>query len=65
MPGVDQHQGDPLTPSSTLQQSITTAALPVERTVAAALNLLLDVEHRSVVASEQGLVNRQGNTIGW
>lgn len=64
MPRVAQLQGDPLTLSSTFQQSITTAALSVERTVAAAVNLLLDAQHRPVVASEQGLVNRQGGAIG-
>jgi hypothetical protein len=58
MPRVDQLQGDPLTLSSTFQQSIATAALPVERTVAAAINLLLDAQHRPVVASEHALVNR-------
>jgi hypothetical protein len=64
MPRFDQLRGDPLTLSSTFQQSITTAALSVERTVAAAVNLLLDAQHRSAAASEQSLVNRQGDTIG-
>jgi len=65
MPRVDQLQGNPLTASSTLQRSITAAASSVERAVAAAVNLLLDAQHRSAVKSEQGLVNRQGDTFGW
>lgn len=58
MPRIDQLQGNPLTLSSTFQQRITTAALQVERTVAAPVNLLLDAQHRPVVASEKVLVNR-------
>jgi len=65
MPHVDQLRGNPLILSSTFRRSITTAASSVERAVAAAVNLVLDAQHSSAVKSEQGLVNRQGDTFGW
>jgi len=53
MPGVDQLRCDPLTMSSAFKQSIATAALSVEHTVTAAVNLFLDAQHRSAVVSER------------